>query len=169
MWVAAGLACCHAARREMQEKQAPAEVDDHISSTTVQAANATWRSTWMDNGWSAASAATGRVLAASRIKMHLTSTCAESRPWSGLGQGRLRRCGGVLWGPLHLSFTRRKCVEIAKTCVAGGHQTDLGLDHAGCRRMPHPSALDCHRASRQTSGLKSTTAREDAEAAPRHG
>ena len=30
----------------------------------------------------------------------------------GRGQGRLRRCGGVLW-----AFKRRKCVEIAKRAL----------------------------------------------------
>ena len=39
----------------------------------------------------------------------------------GRGQGRLRRCGGVLW-----PFKRRKCVEIAKRALLG----HLGLEHA---------------------------------------
>jgi len=44
----------------------------------------------------------------------------------GRGQGRLRRCGGVLW-----PFKRRKCVEIAKRALLG----HLGLEHAGgCTR-----------------------------------
>jgi len=58
----------------MQEKQAPVDVDDHISSTTVQAVYKQHMPPGGAHGWSAASAATGRVLAASRIKMHLTST-----------------------------------------------------------------------------------------------
>ena len=41
----------------------------------------------------------------------------------GRGQGRLRRCGGVLW-----AFKRRKCVEIAKRALLA----HLGLEHAGC-------------------------------------
>ena len=40
----------------------------------------------------------------------------------GRGQGRLRRCGGVLW-----AFKRRKCVEIAKRALLA----HLGLEHAG--------------------------------------
>jgi hypothetical protein len=39
----------------------------------------------------------------------------------GRGQGRLRRCGGVLW-----AFKRRKCVEIAKRALLA----HLGLEHA---------------------------------------
>jgi hypothetical protein len=40
----------------------------------------------------------------------------------GRGQGRLRRCGGVLW-----AFKRRKCVEIAKRALLG---------HLGLERRP---------------------------------
>ena len=39
----------------------------------------------------------------------------------GRGQGRLRRCGGLLW-----AFKRRKCVEIAKRALLA----HLGLEHA---------------------------------------
>ena len=42
----------------------------------------------------------------------------------GRGQGRLRRCGGVLW-----PFKRRKCVEIAKRALLA----HLGLEHAARR------------------------------------
>ena len=45
----------------------------------------------------------------------------------GRGQGRLRRCGGVLW-----AFKRRKCVEIAKRALLA----HLGLEHALCWHRP---------------------------------
>jgi hypothetical protein len=44
----------------------------------------------------------------------------------GRGQGRLRRCEGVLWAFNVENF------EIAKTCVAG--LAHLGLDHAHYQR-----------------------------------
>ena len=55
----------------------------------------------------------------------------------GRGQGRLRRCGGVLW-----AFKRRKCVEIAKrallahsSCLTGGQAINHALPkHAATRR-----------------------------------
>ena len=46
----------------------------------------------------------------------------------GRGQGRLRRCGGVLW-----AFKRRKCVEIAKRALLA----HLGLEHAGKGVKPY--------------------------------
>ena len=61
----------------------------------------------------------------------------------GRGQGRLRRCGGVLW-----AFKRRKCVEIAKRALLA----HLGLEHAlhVCRhgtsrraRAGRVKTLDC--------------------------
>ena len=52
----------------------------------------------------------------------------------GRGQGRLRRCGGVLW-----AFKRRKCVEIAKRALLG----HLGLERPTRRDLTPRAATEC--------------------------
>ena len=47
----------------------------------------------------------------------------------GRGQGRLRRCGGVLW-----AFKRRKCVEIAKRALLG-HLNKGVVERGGRQRF----------------------------------